>query len=82
MRCASIPLPWIEETIAEELSKVRLLGSLIVLFFLGGVIGALGFKHVGFFFTLPLAAVILLLAGMPVLDDLRRVRDPMVSAGQ
>jgi len=62
----------IGDTVSEDLAKLRLLGSLIVLFFTGGVIGALGFKHVGFFFTLPLAAVLLLLAGVPVLDDMRR----------
>ncbi|HTH53522.1 MAG TPA: YoaK family protein [Edaphobacter sp.] len=55
-----------------EFSRLQLLASLVALFFIGGVIGALGFKHVGFFFTLPLAAVLLLLAGIPVLDDVRR----------
>jgi uncharacterized membrane protein YoaK (UPF0700 family) len=55
-----------------ELDKIGLLASLIVMFFIGGVTGALGFKHVGFFFTLPLAAILLLLAALPVLDDLRR----------
>jgi uncharacterized membrane protein YoaK (UPF0700 family) len=55
-----------------ELGKLRLLSSLIALFFVGGVTGAVGFKHVGFFFTLPLAAVLLLLAAMPVVDDVRR----------
>jgi uncharacterized membrane protein YoaK (UPF0700 family) len=54
-----------------EAGKVRLLSSLIALFFLGGVIGALGFRHIGFLFTLPLAAVLLLLAAMPIVDDLR-----------
>lgn len=61
--------------LSTELNKLQLLGSLIVLFFVGGVIGAMGFRHAGFFFTLPLAAVLLLLAGMPVLDDMRRTRD-------
>jgi uncharacterized membrane protein YoaK (UPF0700 family) len=61
--------------LSTELNKLQLLGSLIVLFFVGGVIGAMGFKHAGFFFTLPLAAMLLLLAGMPVLDDMRRTRD-------
>jgi uncharacterized membrane protein YoaK (UPF0700 family) len=54
-----------------EFGKLRLLTSLIALFFAGGVIGAVGFKHVGFLFTLPLAATLLLLAAVPVLDDLR-----------
>lgn len=56
----------------EEQARLRLLGSLVGLFFVGGLVGALGFKHVGFFFTLPLAAVLVLLAFMPILDDMRR----------
>jgi uncharacterized membrane protein YoaK (UPF0700 family) len=55
-----------------ELSKLRLLSSLIGLFFAGGVVGALGFKHIGFLFTLPLAVTLLLLAAVPVIDALRR----------
>lgn len=62
----------------QEWSKLRLLGSLIVLFFVGGVVGALGFKYVGFLFTLPLAAILVLLAVMPVVDDLNRTRHPAV----
>jgi uncharacterized membrane protein YoaK (UPF0700 family) len=61
--------------ITDELQRLRLLGSLIVLFFLGGVVGALGFRHVGFLFTLPLAALLILLAAMPVLDDIRRTNN-------
>lgn len=63
------------EAIKSEVAVLRLLSSLIGLFFVGGVIGAFGFKHVGFFFTLPLSAGLMLLAVMPVLDDVRRVRD-------
>jgi uncharacterized membrane protein YoaK (UPF0700 family) len=55
-----------------EMKKLRLLTSLIGLFFAGGVIGTLGFKHVGFLFTVPLAAVLLVLAAVPAIDDLRR----------
>jgi uncharacterized membrane protein YoaK (UPF0700 family) len=57
---------------AGDWAALRLLTSLVVLFFVGGVIGALGFKHVGFFFTIPLSVILLLLAAMPVLDDVRR----------
>jgi hypothetical protein len=35
------------------------------------VSGALGFKHVGYSVTIPLALVLVLLAGVPALDDLR-----------
>jgi uncharacterized membrane protein YoaK (UPF0700 family) len=58
--------------ISAELATLRLLSSLITLFFVGGVTGALGFKHVGFFFTIPLSLILVLLATMPVLDDVRR----------
>jgi uncharacterized membrane protein YoaK (UPF0700 family) len=57
-----------------QVEKLQLLSSLIGLFFAGGVIGALGFKFIGFLFTLPLAALLLLLAILPVLDDFRRLR--------
>jgi uncharacterized membrane protein YoaK (UPF0700 family) len=58
--------------IESEFEKIQLLSSLIALFFVGGVTGALGFKHTGFFFTFPLAAILLVLAIVPVVDDLRR----------
>ena len=51
--------------------KLLLLISLIGLFFIGGLIGALGFRHIGFLTTLPLAAVLVVMAAIPVLDDLR-----------
>lgn len=53
-----------------ELDSLRLLTSLIALFFAGGVTGAIGFRHVGFLFAVPLALILLLLAGMPVVDDI------------
>jgi len=56
-----------------DIGKLRLLGSLIGLFFVGGVIGALGFHHLGFLFTIPLAVTLLILAALPALDDLRRL---------
>lgn len=49
--------------------KLKLLASLVALFFIGGVIGAVGFKHIGFTATLFLAAILLVLAAVPVLDD-------------
>jgi uncharacterized membrane protein YoaK (UPF0700 family) len=65
------------EGIETEMAKVRLLASLLAMFFVGGTIGALGFKHVGFLFTLPLAIILVALAVMPILDDMRRsVADP------
>jgi uncharacterized membrane protein YoaK (UPF0700 family) len=54
-----------------------LLSSLVTLFFFGGVTGAFGFRYLKFLFVAPLAAVLVLLAIMPVLDDLRRDDDQM-----
>jgi uncharacterized membrane protein YoaK (UPF0700 family) len=50
--------------------KLRLLSSLLAMFFVGGVTGALGFKHVGYVATIPLASILMLLAVVPVMDDL------------
>lgn len=50
--------------------KIKLLAVLVGCFFFSGMIGALGFKHVGFISTLPLAILLLILALMPVLDDI------------
>jgi uncharacterized membrane protein YoaK (UPF0700 family) len=50
------------------------LGTLLRLglaFFIGGVVGALGFNQVGYISTVPLALVLVSLAGVPALDDLR-----------
>ena len=58
--------------LTQEFATLRLLLSLVALFFVSGVTGALGFKHAGFFFTLPLSAVLVLLAVVPVIDDMRR----------
>jgi hypothetical protein len=46
-----------------------LLASLLGAFLLGGVVGALGFKHIGFVSAIPLALLLFLLAGVPMLVD-------------
>ena len=51
--------------------KMKLLLSLLLSFFLGGVSGALGFKYIGYSSTLPLAAVLIFLAIVPLIDDMR-----------
>jgi uncharacterized membrane protein YoaK (UPF0700 family) len=57
--------------VRADMEKLWLLVSLVGLFFVGGVIGAVGFRHAGFIATLPLAVVLLMLAFVPVMDDLR-----------
>jgi uncharacterized membrane protein YoaK (UPF0700 family) len=61
-----------EHAVRADRQKLLLLVSLVGMFFSGGVLGALGFRHFGFISTLPLAFVLVVLAGVPVLDDLRK----------
>jgi hypothetical protein len=51
--------------------RLRLHGSLVMGFLLGGLVGALGFKHGGYITTLPLAALLWILCLRPLLTDLR-----------
>ncbi|WP_028452586.1 YoaK family protein [Chitinilyticum aquatile] len=46
---------------------LRLFGS----FLAGGIIGAISFKHIGYSATIPLAIWLLILAALPVFDDLK-----------
>ncbi len=50
--------------------RLRVLGMMVTCFFVGGVVGAVGFKHVGFSSTIALAAVLVALAVVPAMDDL------------
>ena len=54
--------------------KLRLYGTLLGMFILGGLTGAIGFKHVGFVAVLPLAAGLLVMALPPLLADWQRTR--------
>lgn len=56
--------------IRADREKLRLLGSLLLSFLAGGLTGAIGFKHLGFVATIPLAIVLLTLAAVPVVDDM------------
>ena len=61
-----------ERVVRADRQKLFLLTSLVGLFFCGGLVGALGFRHFGFVSTLPLAFILVILAVVPVLDDLRK----------
>lgn len=65
----------LEPALAVRANRQRLstLCLLVLFFFVGGVLGALGFKALGYLATVPLALLLVLLAAMPVLDDLREV---------
>lgn len=66
---------------AERVNQVRgdrqrlgLFGSLLLSFLVGGITGAVGFTHLGFVATVPLAIALLTLAVIPIVDDMRAYR--------
>ena len=50
---------------------MRALIALLGAFFVGGVSGAVGFRTIGFLSTVPLAIRLLILAAVPVYNDLK-----------
>jgi uncharacterized membrane protein YoaK (UPF0700 family) len=57
--------------IRADRGRLKLVGLLLASFVAGGVTGALGFRHFGFKTTVPLALFLVLLAGRPLLLELR-----------
>jgi len=57
--------------VAVNRAKLQMLTLLALSFFLGGVTGAFGFKHLGYIATVPLALVLITLASVPAFDDVR-----------
>ena len=51
--------------------RLQLLSALLFSFLLGGVLGALGFKHLGYVATVPLALSLMGLVVVPVFDDVK-----------
>ncbi len=51
-------------------ARLKVLSLLAFFFFAGGVLGALGFKHLGYVATVPLALLLVVLAMPPAIDDL------------
>lgn len=54
--------------------KLRIHGLLVTSFFGGALLGAYGFKTVGYVATVPLALLLMVLAWGPIFDDLRNGR--------
>lgn len=50
-------------------SRLQVLALLVLFFFFGGVLGALGFGRIGYLATVPLALILMVLAIVPVADD-------------
>lgn len=65
------------DRVVADRRKLWVWGPMVGLFFLGGLAGAYGFKYLGFVSTLPLAALLVGLAAVPLLDELQaRWRGP------
>ena len=66
-------LTWIRPAsgVRVDRPKLRILLQLVVAFLLGGIVGAIGYSLIGFFFSLPLAVVLLGL-GLPAIRTGRR----------
>ena len=61
--------PEVGRVVADR-QRLWVLSLLALNFFLGGVVGALGFNYLGYIATVPLALFLVLLASVPALDDL------------
>jgi hypothetical protein len=65
------------QLVRADRQKLKLLSSLVGLFLFGGIIGALGFHRVGFISAPPLAGILIALATVPIIDDLRAQLRPL-----
>ncbi len=59
-----------DSKVIADRGRLKVLSLLVLFFFLGGVVGALGFKRIGYLSTVPLALVLIILASVPAFDDL------------
>jgi uncharacterized membrane protein YoaK (UPF0700 family) len=65
----------VQPRVLANRERLAVLCALASSFFVGGVTGALGFKHLGYVSTVPLALALVALAIIPVVDDVvARVR--------
>lgn len=63
-------VPRVPRVMADR-RRLAVLCMLLAAFFSGGVIGAFGFRAIGYSATIPLALVLLALAAVPAFDDVR-----------
>ena len=57
--------------VRADRDRIVVLSGLLGSFMLGAVVGAFGFSSVGYVSTVPLAVLLAVLAGVPLMDDLR-----------
>jgi len=63
-----------DQPVKADRQRLALLASLLAAFVCGGLAGAIGFKHMGFVSTVPLATVLVALAAVPLVDDMKGQR--------
>lgn len=56
--------------VTANISRLKILTALAFFFFIGGLIGAFGFKNLGYITTIPLALTLMTLIVVPIADDL------------
>lgn len=61
------------QPVRSNRKKFKLLLEVLVLFFVGGIVGAYGFKYLGFMFTCALAVVLVYLSSVPIIDDIKTI---------
>ena len=55
--------------VSANRNKLKIYGLLVISFFSGGLVGALGFKHLGFIATVPLAIALITLSIAPAFTE-------------
>ncbi len=60
-----------QQDVVANRDRLMVLSCLTLSFFCGGICGALGFKYIGYLLTIPLALLLVLLAIVPAIDDIR-----------
>lgn len=60
-----------EKLVLGNRKKLRILFKLLLSFFVGGLLGAIGFKTIGYVTTVPLSVMLLLLVWHPVATDVK-----------
>jgi uncharacterized membrane protein YoaK (UPF0700 family) len=64
----------VQHFVRADRDKLKIHGTIVALFFIGGLVGALAFKRIGFAATVPIAAILMAAAAPPLLRDLRASR--------
>ena len=59
--------------VRADRARLKVLLSLLSGFVVGGITGALGFKWLGYGFTIPMALLLAVMALVPAMDDIQRI---------